>query len=42
MLTAVGPDRLLAADSADAVHESTDGGRTWTTVHRPGHANTGH
>ncbi|MFE2129455.1 F510_1955 family glycosylhydrolase [Streptomyces amritsarensis] len=42
VLTAVGPDRLLAADSAESVHESTDGGRTWTTVHRPGHANTGH
>ncbi|WP_093802960.1 hypothetical protein [Streptomyces sp. Wb2n-11] len=42
VLTAVGPGRLLAADSNDAVHESKDGGRTWTTVHQGGHTNTGH
>lgn len=42
VLTAAGPDHLLAADSNDAVHESKDGGRTWTTVHQGGHTNTGH
>ncbi|MFE6366019.1 hypothetical protein ACFVP3_39460 [Streptomyces sp. NPDC057806] len=42
VLTAAGPDHLLAADSNDAVHKSTDGGRTWTTVHQGGHTSTGH
>ncbi|MEU9237627.1 hypothetical protein [Streptomyces subrutilus] len=42
VLTAVSPTHLLAADTSDAVHESKDGGRTWTTVHRPDHATTGH
>ncbi|MGW0552233.1 hypothetical protein [Streptomyces altiplanensis] len=42
VLTAAGPDHLLAADSNDAVHESKNGGRTWTTVHQGGHTNTGH
>ncbi|MGW5852218.1 F510_1955 family glycosylhydrolase [Streptomyces sp. NPDC055254] len=42
VLTAASPTHLLAADTSDAVHESKDGGRTWTTVHRPDHNNTGH
>ncbi|QNE24110.1 F510_1955 family glycosylhydrolase [Streptomyces sp. INR7] len=42
VLTAASPTHLLAADTNDAVYESKDGGRTWTTVHRPGHTNTGH
>lgn len=42
VLTAASPDHLLAADSNDAVHESKDGGRTWTTVHQGGHTTTGH
>ncbi|MFF3349387.1 exo-alpha-sialidase [Streptomyces sp. NPDC002779] len=41
VLTAASPDHLLAADSNDAVHESKDGGRTWTTVHQGGHTSTG-
>ncbi|MDX3229249.1 hypothetical protein [Streptomyces sp. ME19-01-6] len=41
VLTAAGPTHLLAADTDDAVHESKDGGRTWTTVHRTVHTNTG-
>lgn len=35
VLTAVTAQRLLAADGADTVHESTDAGRTWTVIHRP-------
>ncbi|MEJ1202722.1 MULTISPECIES: F510_1955 family glycosylhydrolase [unclassified Streptomyces] len=35
VLTAVTAQRLLAADSADAVYESVDGGRTWIPLHRP-------
>ncbi|MFE0803328.1 F510_1955 family glycosylhydrolase [Streptomyces sp. NPDC058812] len=35
VLTAVTAQRLLAADSADAVYESVDGGRTWMTLHHP-------
>ncbi|WP_166027319.1 F510_1955 family glycosylhydrolase [Streptomyces chilikensis] len=35
VLTAVTARRLLAADSTDTVYESTDGGRTWTVLHRP-------
>ncbi|MER6623006.1 F510_1955 family glycosylhydrolase [Streptomyces sp. NPDC000931] len=35
VLTAVSTQRLLAADSADAVYESADGGRTWMLRHRP-------
>ncbi|MEV6406076.1 F510_1955 family glycosylhydrolase [Streptomyces bobili] len=42
VLTAAGPSHLLAADSNDAVHESRDGGLTWTTVHQAGHTDTGH
>ncbi|MET8676155.1 hypothetical protein ABZW18_00750 [Streptomyces sp. NPDC004647] len=42
VLTAATPTHLLAADTNDAVYESKDGRRTWTTVHRPGHTNTGH
>ncbi|MGW7327362.1 hypothetical protein ACWGIU_01775 [Streptomyces sp. NPDC054840] len=42
VLTAASPTHLLAADTSDAVHESKDGGRTWTTVHRADHDNTGH
>ncbi|MFF8261323.1 F510_1955 family glycosylhydrolase [Streptomyces virginiae] len=42
VLTAAGPHHLLAADSNDAVHESKDGGRTWTTVYPGGHTNAGH
>jgi hypothetical protein len=41
VLTAADPTHLLAADSNDAVHESKDGGRTWTTVHRMGRTDTG-
>ncbi|MFI8483630.1 F510_1955 family glycosylhydrolase [Streptomyces rubrogriseus] len=35
VLTAVTTQHLLAADSADAVYESVDGGRTWMSLHRP-------
>ncbi|OEJ35268.1 hypothetical protein [Streptomyces subrutilus] len=42
VLTAANPTHLLAGDTSDAVHESKDGGRTWTTVHRPDHETTGH
>ncbi|MFD3940958.1 F510_1955 family glycosylhydrolase [Streptomyces sp. NPDC058611] len=42
VLTAASPTHLLAADTNDAVHESKDGGRTWTVVHRPDHGNTEH
>ncbi|MGV9280164.1 F510_1955 family glycosylhydrolase [Streptomyces sp. NPDC003730] len=35
VLTAVTAKRLLAADSADAVYESVDGGRTWKLLQRP-------
>ncbi|MFE9842061.1 F510_1955 family glycosylhydrolase [Streptomyces goshikiensis] len=35
LLTAVSADHLLAADSADAVYESTDGGRTWRVLYGP-------
>ncbi|MFC9549161.1 F510_1955 family glycosylhydrolase [Streptomyces sp. NPDC056956] len=35
VLTAVTAQRLLAADSTDAVYESADGGRTWMLRHRP-------
>ncbi len=42
VLTAASPTHLLAAETSDAVHESKDGGRTWTTVHRTGHNTTGH
>ncbi|GHF21882.1 hypothetical protein GCM10018789_59900 [Streptomyces werraensis] len=35
VLTAVSMQRLLAADSTDAVYESADGGRTWMLRHRP-------
>ncbi|MEU3662808.1 F510_1955 family glycosylhydrolase [Streptomyces sp. NPDC032940] len=34
-LTAVTAQRLLAADSADAVYESVDGGRRWKLLQRP-------
>lgn len=35
VLTAVTAQHLLAADSADVIHESVDGGRTWMSLHRP-------
>ncbi|KAF3463208.1 F510_1955 family glycosylhydrolase [Streptomyces sp. Tu 3180] len=35
VLTAVTTQRLLAADSTDAVYESADRGRTWMLRHRP-------
>ncbi|MBD9731389.1 exo-alpha-sialidase, partial [Streptomyces sp. H28] len=35
VLTAATPLHLLAADSTDIIYESTDGGHTWTTLHRP-------
>ncbi|MEU2783322.1 hypothetical protein ABZ629_16025, partial [Streptomyces sp. NPDC007110] len=35
VLTAVTTQHLLAADSADAVYESVDSGRTWMSLHRP-------
>ncbi|WTC47101.1 glycoside hydrolase [Streptomyces anthocyanicus] len=35
VLTAVTAQRLLAADSTDAVYESVDGGRTWKLLQRP-------
>ncbi|WP_394426693.1 F510_1955 family glycosylhydrolase [Streptomyces sp. SGAir0957] len=35
VLTAVTAQRLLAADSTDAVYQSTDAGRTWKVLHRP-------
>ncbi|UYQ60628.1 F510_1955 family glycosylhydrolase [Streptomyces peucetius] len=35
LLSAVTADRLLAADSADVVYESKDGGRSWAVLHRP-------
>ncbi|MBT2415673.1 exo-alpha-sialidase [Streptomyces sp. ISL-12] len=35
VLTAVTTQRLLAADSTDAIYESVDGGRTWKLLHRP-------
>ncbi|MFG3133601.1 F510_1955 family glycosylhydrolase [Streptomyces tendae] len=35
VLTAVTAQRLLAADSADAVYESVDGGRTWKLLQHP-------
>ena len=42
VLTAVSPDHLLAADSADAVHESKDGGRSWDVLYRPSSNGDGH
>ncbi|NEA87113.1 exo-alpha-sialidase [Streptomyces sp. SID9913] len=37
VLTAATARHLLAADSTDTVYQSTDGGRTWTALHRPYH-----
>ncbi|MFF0541056.1 F510_1955 family glycosylhydrolase [Streptomyces coelicoflavus] len=34
VLTAVTAQRLLAADSADTIYQSTDTGRTWKVLHR--------
>ncbi|WP_159053933.1 hypothetical protein [Streptomyces sp. AS58] len=42
VLTAVTEQRLLAADSTDAVYESADGGRTWLLLHRPGNVQNHH
>ncbi|HLU74719.1 F510_1955 family glycosylhydrolase [Streptomyces sp. NPDC059515] len=35
VLTAATVRHLLAADSTDTIYQSTDGGRTWTALHRP-------
>ncbi|WP_198358386.1 F510_1955 family glycosylhydrolase [Streptomyces fildesensis] len=42
VLTAVNTTRLLAADDADTVYESKDGGRTWNVLHRSQPESEGH
>lgn len=41
VLAAVTSSRLLAADTANTIYESTDGGRTWNVLYRAGSAHTG-